>query len=53
MKIAYVTTYDASNVRKWSGLGHDIAQALEQARVRRTSSARGSHVSLSQLDTIP
>ncbi|HVF10793.1 MAG TPA: glycosyltransferase family 4 protein [Abditibacteriaceae bacterium] len=29
MKIAYVTTYDAMDVSKWSGLGHYIARALQ------------------------
>jgi glycosyltransferase involved in cell wall biosynthesis len=28
MKVAYVTTYDAQNVKNWSGLGYFIAQAL-------------------------
>src|SRR4051812_29887482 len=30
MKIAYVTTYDASDIRNWSGLGYCILKALEQ-----------------------
>jgi glycosyltransferase involved in cell wall biosynthesis len=29
MKIAYVTTYDARDVRQWSGLGRHIAKSLE------------------------
>lgn len=29
MKIAYVTTYDAADVRQWSGTGHFIARALQ------------------------
>jgi hypothetical protein len=33
MKIAYVTTYDASDVRNWSGLGYFIAKALEQQSI--------------------
>jgi len=31
MKIAYVTTYDAHDPGKWSGLGFHIARALENA----------------------
>lgn len=31
MKISYVTTYDAHDVRQWSGLGYHIANALEIA----------------------
>lgn len=30
LKIAYVTTYDATDVHKWSGLGYFIAKALEK-----------------------
>jgi glycosyltransferase involved in cell wall biosynthesis len=30
MKIAYVTTYDATNVHNWSGLGYFIARTLEE-----------------------
>lgn len=30
MRIAYATTYDATNVANWSGLGTFIARALEQ-----------------------
>ncbi len=30
MRIAYATTYDASDVRHWSGTGYYIAKALEQ-----------------------
>ncbi len=29
LKIAYVTTYDAADVHKWSGLGYFIAKAIE------------------------
>src|SRR5688572_14595717 len=29
MKVAYVSTYDARDVRHWSGLGYHIAQSLE------------------------
>jgi glycosyltransferase involved in cell wall biosynthesis len=29
MRIAYVTTYDATNVHSWSGLGYFIARTLE------------------------
>lgn len=29
MKIAYVTTYDATDVRQWSGLGYYIPQSLK------------------------
>jgi glycosyltransferase involved in cell wall biosynthesis len=29
MKIAYVTTYDAKDIKKWSGVGYHIARALE------------------------
>jgi glycosyltransferase involved in cell wall biosynthesis len=31
MKIAYVTTYDAHDPAKWSGLGYRIARSLEMA----------------------
>jgi len=31
--MAYVTTYDALNVRSWSGLGYYIAQSLEQQAI--------------------
>src|SRR4051794_14346122 len=31
MKIAYVTTYDAHDPGKWSGLGYHIARALQNA----------------------
>lgn len=31
MKIAYVTSYDASDVKQWSGLGYHIAGALRGA----------------------
>ena len=31
MKLAYVTTYDASDISNWSGLGLHIAQSLENA----------------------
>src|SRR5262245_37968784 len=34
MKIAYVTTYDASDVRHWSGLGYFILKALEQQSIK-------------------
>lgn len=30
MKVSYVTTYDASDVHKWSGTGYYMAQMLEQ-----------------------
>jgi glycosyltransferase involved in cell wall biosynthesis len=30
MQIGYVTTYDASDIRNWSGSGHYIARSLEQ-----------------------
>jgi glycosyltransferase involved in cell wall biosynthesis len=33
MKIAYVTTYDASDIRNWSGLGYFILKALEQQSI--------------------
>jgi glycosyltransferase involved in cell wall biosynthesis len=33
MKIAYVTTYDASDVEQWSGLGYFIARALKQQSI--------------------
>jgi glycosyltransferase involved in cell wall biosynthesis len=33
MKIAYVTSYDANDVRQWSGLGYYIAQALRKAEL--------------------
>ncbi len=29
MKIAYVTTYDATDVGQWSGLGYYIPQSLK------------------------
>jgi hypothetical protein len=29
MKISYVTSYNASDISKWSGTGHHIAKALE------------------------
>ncbi len=29
MKIAYVTTYDAADVKNWSGLGYYIPQSLK------------------------
>jgi glycosyltransferase involved in cell wall biosynthesis len=29
MRISYVTTYDATNIQNWSGLGHSIAKMLE------------------------
>jgi len=32
MKIAYVTTYDASDVHGWSGLGFHLANALKKER---------------------
>jgi glycosyltransferase involved in cell wall biosynthesis len=31
LKIAYVTTYDASDVHRWSGLGYFIAKAIENS----------------------
>ena len=33
MKVAYVTTYDASNPNAWSGTGHYIAKSLERQGV--------------------
>ncbi len=30
MNIAYITTYDANNVKNWSGLGYYIADAIKQ-----------------------
>src|SRR5882757_6886557 len=30
MRIAFLTTYDSTNVRNWSGLGYYIAKSLEQ-----------------------
>jgi glycosyltransferase involved in cell wall biosynthesis len=33
MKAAYVTTFDSSDIRAWSGLGYYIAQCLELAGV--------------------
>jgi len=33
MKISYVTTYDATDVRNWSGLGYYIAQSLKNQLV--------------------
>jgi len=33
VKVAYVTTYDASNPNAWSGTGHYIAKALEKQGV--------------------
>jgi glycosyltransferase involved in cell wall biosynthesis len=33
MKIAYVTTYDASDIKNWSGLGYFILKALEQQSI--------------------
>jgi glycosyltransferase involved in cell wall biosynthesis len=30
MNISYVTTYDAGDIQQWSGLGYNIATALEQ-----------------------
>jgi len=33
MKVAYVTTYDASNPDSWSGTGHYIAKSLERQGV--------------------
>ena len=31
MKIAYVTTYDSSDVHKWSGTGSNILQTLQES----------------------
>jgi glycosyltransferase involved in cell wall biosynthesis len=36
VKIAYVTTYDASNPNSWSGTGHYIAKSLERQGVEVT-----------------
>lgn len=33
MQISYVTTYDASNIRNWSGTGFHIAKAIEDQGV--------------------
>lgn len=33
MKIAYVTTYDSTNVKNWSGLGYYIAKTLQQQSI--------------------
>ncbi len=33
MKIAYVTNYNALDIRKWSGLGYYIAKALEKQSI--------------------
>ncbi|MBE9179729.1 glycosyltransferase family 4 protein [Oculatella sp. LEGE 06141] len=33
MKLAYVTVYDASDIRKWSGSAHYITKALEQQAI--------------------
>lgn len=33
MKLAYITSYDARDVRNWSGLGHFIARALEDQAI--------------------
>ena len=30
LKIAYITTYDATDVNNWSGLGYYIAKTLEK-----------------------
>lgn len=32
MKIAYVTTYDASDLHNWSGLGYNIARVLKEEK---------------------
>jgi glycosyltransferase involved in cell wall biosynthesis len=34
MQVAYVTSYDANDVRQWSGLGNFIAGALRNAEVK-------------------
>jgi len=36
VKVAYVTTYDASNPNSWSGTGHYIAKSLERQGVEIT-----------------
>jgi len=33
MRVAYVTTYDARNIRSWSGLGYYIAQCLKNQSI--------------------
>ncbi len=33
MRAAYVTVYDASDIRSWSGLGYYIAKALEDQKI--------------------
>jgi hypothetical protein len=33
MRVAYVTTYDANDIRNWSGTGYYIAQALQQQSI--------------------
>ena len=37
MQIAYVTTYDASDVRQWSGLGSYILRSLEAAGMQAST----------------
>lgn len=36
MKVAYVTTYDANDLKNWSGTAHHIARALERQGVEVT-----------------
>src|SRR5262245_32332801 len=33
MKVAYVTTYDASDIGNWSGIGYFMAKALEEQSI--------------------
>ncbi len=33
MKVAYVTSYDAKDIRKWSGVGYYIARSLENQSI--------------------
>ncbi|MGK7892313.1 MAG: group 1 glycosyl transferase, partial [Xenococcus sp. (in: cyanobacteria)] len=37
MKLAYVTTYDPSNLRAWSGLGYYILKALQNSGFETTN----------------
>jgi glycosyltransferase involved in cell wall biosynthesis len=37
MKIAYVTTYDSSNIHEWSGLGSYILKSLQEAGIETES----------------
>ena len=33
MKVAYITTYSANDIRQWSGLGYYISQSLKDQRI--------------------